>query len=456
MMDMVEKTEHPKDIRGITSNDAAECIAKNTAKGAASSIANGILNYAVVAYLLLMSGSVLQILHMTRLQTVNICVTLAAFALFLLLRFRRGSFSFNLNVLFLLTAAGGALFVMTMSGETHIYTAYLSNVCLLLMPYIISQLIGYGGLKRAYINTMLLLAALSLLCFHFPAVLNLLPVRHVSLPSREWSYDLYGLYARFTSEFGNAHLRNTGVFWEPGMYQGFLIFAMLLTCYDQTVPRHRRIFYQIIFALTVLSTQSATGYVLLIAMGYICFLQALSRWPQRWRIVAVAASLLLLAAFLLIPGGLYRIMAIFSQSSAEKLAGPGNLSRDTRLYGMLADVQLALRHPFGVGQLAVDALRAKALTGFGVATDGANINTSFTMMLYFGLIPGALFLLINARACYHLARDWMGRILSFLIMMVIINTEPHYLTLLFTTFFFYLAAPQNRRDAPCAGMAPPC
>lgn len=432
-------------MMGTVENTKRSAGALNgVASGTASRAASAIVSYAAAAYLLLMSGSVLQILYMGTLQTVNMVATLAACTLYLLLRLRRGTFSFDLNALFILAAAGGGLFIMVLWGEAAIRTAYLSNFCLLLMPYILSRTVDCAGLKRAYIHTMALLAAVSLVCFCLPAVLDSLPVHRVGMDNDQWRYDLYGLYARFSDEGRDAFLRNTGVFWEPGMYQGFLIFAMLLTRCNGGLSRRRRVIFQAIFALTVLTTRSATGYILLIAMGYLCFLQAISGWRHHWRIAAVAASLLLLIAFFLIPGALYRSMALFSRSTAKKLAEPDNISRNTRVYGMLADALLVLRHPLGVGQLAVDGLRAETIAAFGAATDGANINTSFTMMLYFGLVPGLLFLLINARACYHLAENWIGRMLSFFILMVIINTEPHYLTLLFTTFSFLLAGPKGR------------
>lgn len=59
--------------------------------------------------------------------------------------------------------------------------------------------------------------------------------------------------------------RNSGIFWEPGAFQGFIILALLMLLYenDNCVVKNRKL-KLLIFSLTILTTQSSTGYILLV------------------------------------------------------------------------------------------------------------------------------------------------------------------------------------------------
>lgn len=47
----------------------------------------------------------------------------------------------------------------------------------------------------------------------------------------------------------------------------------------------------------------------------------------------------------------------------------------------LIDVNLVVRHPFGIDILEIDSMRVQTVGGLGYVVDGSNINTTFTMML---------------------------------------------------------------------------
>lgn len=57
------------------------------------------------------------------------------------------------------------------------------------------------------------------------------------------------------------------MFWEPGAFQGFIILAMLMLLYeaDKTTVQNRKLKF-LIFAVTLLTTQSTTGYILFVVI----------------------------------------------------------------------------------------------------------------------------------------------------------------------------------------------
>lgn len=64
---------------------------------------------------------------------------------------------------------------------------------------------------------------------------------------------------------GTISLRNSGPFWEPGAFQGYIWIAVLFLLFDidKKCIKYRKAVLAL-FIITLLTTQSATGYVLLI------------------------------------------------------------------------------------------------------------------------------------------------------------------------------------------------
>lgn len=64
---------------------------------------------------------------------------------------------------------------------------------------------------------------------------------------------------------GTIFSRNSGMFWEPGAFQAYIVLAILMLLYDvdqNQIKRRRETF--VILLVTLLTTQSTTGYIVLI------------------------------------------------------------------------------------------------------------------------------------------------------------------------------------------------
>ena len=83
------------------------------------------------------------------------------------------------------------------------------------MPWLIVQMVDFDYFIDAYIKTMLVLVVCSLVFFYFPQVLNVMP--GTVLKTSGWSYDFYGIYAKFHKAEYEILERNIGIFWEPGI-----------------------------------------------------------------------------------------------------------------------------------------------------------------------------------------------------------------------------------------------
>lgn len=395
---------------------------------------NTLITYLAVCYTLIMSGSVYQYAYMSTLGIINIFVAL------LLLCFRiakHGTNSIrvkkNIVDIFVVFSGIGLLACMIAWLDFSFFMDYLSKFCVVLMPCLICKYIKIEDFMRAYIKIIFFLAVASLVFYLFPTVLQLLPYKIV-IETSKWSFDNYLIYAAYHNPIYSIQERNIGVFWEPGMYQGFLIFAMI---YIATKKRRtfRTFLFQLVVLGTILTTQSSTGYILLVLVLLIYVLASVS--PEKKKIRIGLSMLIIVAVSILLfyPQFFYSLLdTLFPGITNKLLAGNDGGSMGTRIYSMLTDGYLVVRHPFGIGT-QLDEYRSNALRMFGFLTDGANINTTFTMMLYYGWVSGVLYFIMMVKGCFRFFGNNLIGVIVTIVMLIIINTEPHYMTLFFTVIF---------------------
>lgn len=384
-----------------------------------------------------MSGSVLHYANMSDFGVVNMLVTISMFC-YCLSKRKITLMQTNTSISSILVIATGlgALIVMFLWSEFSFLKGYVTSYCLILMPWVLTRLINFNDFKNAYIKIMIVLVTISLLFYFSPHLLNLIPRSKTIITSR-WNYDFYYIYARFHNAQYTILKRNIGIFWEAGMYQGFVIFAMALVALDEKI-NIRSALYQLLMTICIFTIQSTTGYLLLLPIVLIYALKIISVARKRLQVIMTVIIIAIVFIILLDNNILLEILNRISPDIVPKL-NIENSSTSTRLYSTLIDLYLAVRNPFGIGLLEMDTLRAQAAGIMNLRVDGSNINTTFTMMLQYGMIPGMVFIHVIIKACMNMSDNKLICITMLVVSLVIINTEPHYLTIFFTTMFMYYA-----------------
>lgn len=98
-------------------------------------------------------------------------------------------------------------------------------------------------------------------------ILFIMLCANISLPtintsiSRETVFYLQNLVGG--NPLGFVWLRNSGVFWEPGLFQVFLNFMLIWTLYRK---KDKRFLYTVIVVFSILSTGSVMGYIIMLAI----------------------------------------------------------------------------------------------------------------------------------------------------------------------------------------------
>lgn len=145
-----------------------------------------------------------------------------------------------------------------------------STIFMLLKLYVGFAIIRILGRKfvKGYIEVMFMLALISLPFFIYNMYRGYIP----GIPFSEIGVSL-GLY---TEIFGDGLIlikRNSGMFWEPGAFQGYLNIAIYFALLQPNLKR--KFLKVVVLIIAVLTTKSTTGYfvVFLILLYYILFLR---------------------------------------------------------------------------------------------------------------------------------------------------------------------------------------
>jgi len=126
-----------------------------------------------------------------------------------------------------------------------------------------------------YSKTILIIAVYSLVAYFLsivaPSIIRIFPPAYFRP-----SFEVYNLGFSFVHLNYNGLPRNMGIFWEPGAYQTYLVFAIIIELL--IFPRIRKI-NLVIFGLTLLTTWSTTGIIngLILLLIYILLINKYSR-----------------------------------------------------------------------------------------------------------------------------------------------------------------------------------
>ena len=182
-------------------------------------------------------------------------IILSGFLIFGLLLMRtRGKFGGNGIVGFVLSM----LFVI-LSAIVNLDMSLMAPIklgCLMLGFYIANKA-NTRFFLRAYIHIMVLFAIVSLIVFAFPDYFLGLDFFPEIEGYKGQVFKIFGLANLRVSLLG---YRNWGPFWEPGVYQTYLIFAIVFLLFDDTGIKRKNTTL-IILLVTLVTTFSTTGFL---------------------------------------------------------------------------------------------------------------------------------------------------------------------------------------------------
>lgn len=384
-----------------------------------------------IGYMLLMSGSFFAHTYSDILTKINMVVT--CFVLIVSVKNYKKYIRQDIVTLFFVVVLINYGIRIFYWSEFASLTGYLGDILIVAMYIFLGTKMQYKIFSSLYIKIMRIMSIASLFGHVFYSYLIKLPVPIIGT---SWKYHWFGIFA--LREVGGS-VRNSGFFWEPGMYQGFLIFGILIILMKKQIERKDKADI-ILIAITVVTTASTTGYFLLFLLLMEIILIRINphdtykksnnvRKGVQWGIIIVSIIVALVA--FTNSQILHSILSVFPENVVGKLLDPQNISTNSRAYGMLYDLILSIKYPFGVGRDSMKSLWNMMMNQYGVEVIGRT-SAWTTAFVYSGFLGGICYVYMWLRACYMYQKGNLIRILyCILIMAIILNTEPHYATLFF-------------------------
>ncbi|MGH4119456.1 O-antigen ligase family protein [Clostridium sp.] len=285
---------------------------------------------------------------------------------------------------------------------------------------VIQSNISMDKFKKYFINIMAALCLISDICFGILTVIPNFKLPLLMESFRGFNQYIYTFY--YTMSWTKDYQRNSGIFWEPGAYQVFIIIAIILLMHKREKDKYR-IHKFILFSITLITTFSVTGYVCyIIALLYSFFMDKSYR-KENFKIKVLSLILIGIMVFIEIN---------FNIMGHKLVAKEGSYNT---------------RYNDTVSSLTV--ISGKPLTGYGVSNKyvrnnmenkyGVVHNSNGLLISFYDL--GIPIMLLYLYFFYKGQRDIFGNkglasIYTFSLFLIFFNSESLIPMTLFISFIF--------------------
>ena len=302
---------------------------------------------------------------------------------------------------------------------------YVYYIVVFSAGYLITEWMTYRDFFLIYDRVIYFLSIVSLfftgLYYIAPTIITYFPIT-----SNAHNIDFYNLLLWVTPTDFVYEFRNYGCFREPGVFQVYIILALMFHFSEHKINAKKFIVYSI----TLITTKSTTGYILyaLLLSSYF--------FKKRIRLVK---RIFLFVVFLGAGGGVVFYELNKSGYSVFQKFALTNISFMTRLSNIVVNYHIFLQSPlFGVGvtsQMDLHHLLPRQL--FNINTGGVDTNTFLSFFATFGVVYGVLSLIGTYKMVALIAKNKIDKFLYFLIMFLALITENFRYSIFFYILFWY-------------------
>lgn len=387
------------------------------------------MNYILIIIMIISSGTAIGWM-IPGSATIQFAVSMLGIGYYLL-RKRSGSVR-KQNMWILVTSI--AVFAMNVLVTSGVQTVilYYNMFFSLISVYVITEMMSFQEYSEKYVNVMVFLSITSIffwLLAQFGQTIGDFSV--LATNGKYYRLNLFYVYRNgdiFSTLIYNSP-RNSGIFWEPGAFQGYLNLALMFLLFSKKkidTKKDKREFYIKIFVLigAVLSTQSTTGYMILVLVFMMYYFQYVRR--NKITVKAIIGVLIMMAVVAVVLNSNVVQMKFNSDSSSY-------VSTAIRMNDNINGIKAVFISPFvGLGFNSPqysDVMKSLSIE--------ANSSGLLLTLQQFGIIIGGLIL---ARIFFNLHKllGLKGFSVSvfIILMLCMMSTEAFVTKEIFTIFLF--------------------
>ncbi len=303
--------------------------------------------------------------------------------------------------------------ILTMIIKSDYQLYNFSLLVFIFIGFVVSYVYEYKEFIKAFINIMIFISMYSLITTYLFKPL----IIHTGINFPTIINSVNNVFYNFIFSFAltaESYIRNFGFFREPGVYQVFIILALIFLTFVKNIKikSRKKIIYTLIFTVTILSTFSTTGIILL-ALFFTTYIVKLIRDGKMNRKVFIIITTITIICILILTL-LYNIIPSFRETlrfSIEKIFTP-NESLSARQESIIVPLKLYLNSPI-FGQKYIDVVEAI----------DHNTNTTINMFAIYGLLTGVIHIMLIYLLIKKMKQPKSVSALIFIIFIVAINTQ---------------------------------
>lgn len=244
----------------------------------------------------------------------------------------------------------------------------------------------------------------------------------------------YGNFIFLNFALFDAPLRNTSIFWEPGLFCVFLIVGLLFELCYREKPRP---LYTVVFLLAILSTRSTFGYLIsvLVLFAFLNKVFQKKLWVKILLFAFLSGSIAVVCLF-------YQPIFGFLSNLAPSIFGKlsdNNLSLSTRVYSPYFDFLTFIKHPFVGAGLSTAGDEFLAFVEANPTLLDSQTSTTGKMLASFGIAGLIPTLLLIVSFFFNKKIDKFQAVYYSIIGVAILNTEPQNTIVLSYLLIFYFS-----------------
>ena len=235
-------------------------------------------------------------------------------------------------------------------------------------------------------------------------------------------------------------IRSEGIFWEPGAYSIYLVFAMIFQLFVLEKPNYKRI---ALYIFCLIITFSTTGYlsIMVLIIGFLLSNRS-SLLSKKLKYIFIILALLLIVGLIIFD------TTIIYDTVFSKLTN-GTSGATTRYSSFFNGMRVAFDHPlFGVASDSQKYMAEYVFSNRSIFNNGgtAITNTVVAQFASYGLVFGSLFLIGTIRYFFCISKTKIESFFLCLTIMMAYFGEKFYSFIPFIFVFYGLCESKGRLD----------
>lgn len=299
---------------------------------------------------------------------------------------------------------------------------YLYILLDILIIFCLVSNININNFKNKYVNIMVIISLISIISFMLIQLNIRLPLQRTMVINNSiYEATPYYTVGRYWYDLSYVVTdRNNGVFWEPGAFQAFLNIGLLIII---SLGEKCNFFKMksIILILALLTTKSATGYIILLLISLIFIIKSLH---IKFDLKKMVLSLIVFISVFTI--------LLNNEVVYDKLINK-NQSYNTRMLDTTESLKLTLEKPLmGYGYKSDMHKNREAELGIN-----QNSNGLFLISASMGIVILIIYLIFLVKGINNFFyENFFLRLITLLIFIIIHSTEYFMFHLIFLIFIF--------------------